>query len=117
MYGEVLDESLNECICPDIQTWDTDFKYCECPTGEYFDQWYAECVWDVFGYYTVAPEVVLTCEEADHFEDEYGDCEEWTCEALGERIDELVTDLTAAATIWTGAYQPMDEAAAALVNW
>jgi hypothetical protein len=111
-WGEVFDAFDDTCGCPDGQFWDTDWEYCECPFGEYWDYWYDSCEWDVFGYYTDA-----VCEEYDYYEDEYGECIEWTCEALGDRIDELLGEIELVAPQWNDSLGPIQAADDAMWNW
>jgi hypothetical protein len=111
-YGEVFDWYDDTCDCPSGEFWDTDMDLCECPTGEYWDYWYDICEWDIWGYYTDA-----TCVEEDHYEDDAGECIEWTCEALGDRIDELLGEIEAIAPEWNDALGPILAAEEELLAW
>lgn len=111
-WGEVWDTNEDGCACPGEQFWDSDWEYCECPTGEYWDSWYDQCDWDIWGFYTDA-----VCEEADHYEDDEGVCVEWTCEALGEKIDELLEEVNAIAPAWNEALAPILLADEELALW
>jgi len=66
----------------------------------------------VFGYYTDA-----VCEEYDYYEDEYGECIEWTCDALAERIDELLGELDDLAPQWNDSIGPITTAEDNMYNW